>query len=82
MLALAILIDGSPCWWPEHYQSVVWEQPVIQFSFYIHKLLDYRNQEHILENQGNPFACFIAARRESCDRVIALLTFIDWVAYT
>jgi hypothetical protein len=62
IIVLAILTDDSPAWRPESYQSVVWEQPVVNFYFYAHKLLDYQNQELILEDSNNPFAWVVLAQ--------------------
>jgi hypothetical protein len=62
IIVLAILTDDSPSWRPTRYHSVVWEQPIIHFSFYTNKLLDYRGQELILENNDNPFAWVVLAQ--------------------
>ncbi|HEY2566630.1 MAG TPA: hypothetical protein VGH95_02820 [Candidatus Aquirickettsiella sp.] len=62
IIVLAILTDDSPSWRPTRYQSLVWEQPVIHFSFYTNKLLDYRGQELILGENKNPFAWVVLAQ--------------------
>lgn len=56
ILVLVILTDDSRQWRPEKYQSIVWEQPVIDFYFYPNKVLDYRGREMILAESQNPFA--------------------------
>jgi hypothetical protein len=56
IVVLAILTDDTPNWKPESYQSIVWDQTVIQFNFCTNKLLDYRGQELVLEKSNNPFA--------------------------
>jgi hypothetical protein len=62
IIVLAILTDDNLTWRPESYRSVVWEQPVIHFRFYTHKLLDYRGQELILGENKNPFAWVVLAQ--------------------
>jgi hypothetical protein len=62
IIVLAILTDDSPSWRSTRYQSIVWEQPVIHFSFYTNKLLDYRGQELILGENKNPFAWVVLAQ--------------------
>jgi hypothetical protein len=62
ILVLVILTDDSRQWRPEKYQSIVWEQLVIDFYFYPNKLLDYRGQELILGGSKNPFAWVVLAQ--------------------
>lgn len=62
IIVLAILTDDIPNWKPDSYQSIVWDQTVIQFNFCTNKLLDYRDKELVLEESNNPFAWVVLAQ--------------------
>src|SRR3990167_9295383 len=67
ILPLVILTDDRPQWRPEHYESSVLGNPVIQFQFQVRKLSDYRQQREALEETRNPFGAVVLAQLAALD---------------
>ncbi len=59
VIVLVILTDDNSKWRPEHYQSTMWDQLIVDFRFYPVKLLDYRNKKQVLLESKNPVAWMI-----------------------
>ncbi|OGO97583.1 MAG: hypothetical protein A3F41_06180 [Coxiella sp. RIFCSPHIGHO2_12_FULL_44_14] len=67
ILPLVILTDDRPQWRPDHYESSVLGNPVIQFQFQVKKLSDYRDQRDALEQTRNPFGAVVLAQLAALD---------------
>jgi hypothetical protein len=65
ILTLVILADSNPSWRPDTYRASVWDHPVLEFKFFIAKLLDYAPKVTELAKKPNPFGLIVLAHLEA-----------------
>jgi predicted transposase/invertase (TIGR01784 family) len=65
ILTLVILADSNPSWRPDAYRASVWGHSILEFKFFIAKLLDYAPKATELAKKPNPFGLIVLAHLEA-----------------